>query len=95
MRTRVRPRAADAGDALTLRNLSSGTWLAIFILVSLAVISTIVGWWVWREMRDVQIGLHGWIALAIGVTVTSLLGFGLMALVWRSRDRGYDDRAGH
>jgi hypothetical protein len=78
-----------------LHRPSGGTWLAIFILSSLAVISAIIGWWVWTEMSDVAIGMHGWIALAIGVTVTSLLGFGLMALVWRSRDRGYDDRAGH
>ncbi|GBD41976.1 hypothetical protein HRbin39_01363 [bacterium HR39] len=40
-------------------------------------------------------GLHGWIALALGALVTLLLGGGLMALVFHSARRGYDDRAGH
>ena len=44
--------------------------------------------------RDVEIGLHGWIALGLGVAVTTLLGVGLMWLVYYSNRRGYDDEAG-
>jgi hypothetical protein len=80
---------------LSTKHLSGGTWLAIFIILSLVIITGVVGWWVWSQVRDVQIGMHGWIALILGITVTSLLGFGLMALVWRSDREGYDERAGH
>jgi hypothetical protein len=80
---------------VSTKGLSGGTWLALFIIVSLAAITGLVGWWVWTEVRDVQIGMHGWIALGLGVSVTSLLGIGLMALVWRSHHGGYDERAGH
>ena len=38
--------------------------------------------------------MHGKIALFAGVTVTLLLGMGLMWLVYFSHKRGYDDEAG-
>ena len=48
----------------------------------------------WREIGDVEIGLHGLIALGLGVGFTFALGaLGLMALMFFSERRGYDDRA--
>lgn len=45
----------------------------------------------WREIGDVGIDLNGWIALILGVLVTLGLGIGLMALVFISNRRGYDE----
>ncbi|MFX7816508.1 hypothetical protein ABTK28_21385, partial [Acinetobacter baumannii] len=36
---------------------------------------------------------QGWIALALGVAVSLVVGIGLMALVFYSSRRGYDDAA--
>ena len=39
-----------------------------------------------------SMSLHGWIALALGSVLSLALGIGLMALVFYSARRGYDDR---
>ena len=51
-------------------------------------------WYVWRELGDVEISLHGWLALGGGIAATLGLGIGLMWLVYFSHRRGYDDEAG-
>ncbi len=38
------------------------------------------------------ISMHGWIALGVGSTLSILVGGGLMALVFYSARKGYDDR---
>jgi hypothetical protein len=42
---------------------------------------------------DTDLGLHGTIALALGIGLTLLLGVGLMALVFYSARKGFDARA--
>ena len=41
-----------------------------------------------------DISIHGWIAMGLGVTLSLLLGVGLMALVFFSARHGYDDDVG-
>lgn len=36
--------------------------------------------------------IHGWIALSLGTLISLALGGGLMALVFHSARKGYDDR---
>lgn len=47
----------------------------------------------WLRLGSVDITIHGYIAMAIGVGLSLLLGVGLMALVFFSARRGYDDAA--
>jgi hypothetical protein len=65
----------------------------LLALVGLLAVTTGVAFWVWSEIGEVEIGRHGWIALGLGVAFTFLLGAGLMALMFLSSRRGYDDRA--
>lgn len=74
--------------------MNGGTWLSIAILGGLLVASGAVGIWVWREMADVAIGTHGYVALALGAGFSIALGVALMSLVWRSHKQDYDDDAG-
>ena len=67
----------------------------IFVLFALLISSAAVAWYVWTEIGDVEIGLHGQIALLAGASATFLLGVGLMWLVYYSHHKGYDDEAGH
>ena len=69
--------------------------IAMMVLVGLLLASAAAGYWVWQEVGDVEIGLHGWIALGLGALLTFLLGAGLMALMFFSSRRGYDERAHH
>ena len=48
----------------------------------------------WAAIGDAEISLAGWVAMVLGVLVTLALGIGLMALVFISSRRGYDDPDG-
>ena len=45
----------------------------------------------WAQAGDVEMSGSGWIALVLGVLVALALGVGLMALVFISSRRGYDE----
>jgi hypothetical protein len=45
----------------------------------------------WLRLANIDIGVHGWIALILGVSLTALLGIGLMFLVFYSNRKGYDE----
>lgn len=61
-----------------------GAAVAVAIIVAVAVMN-------WQLIGDTGIDLNGWIALILGVTATLAVGVGLMALVFISNRRGYDD----
>jgi hypothetical protein len=67
--------------------------LTIAVLLGLLGASAGVAIWAWQELGDVEMSLHGVIALTLGAVATFALGAGLMALVFFSNRRGYDDRA--
>jgi fatty acid desaturase len=62
-------------------------------LLGLLILAAVASFWAWQEVGEVAIGLHGWIALGLGVVLTFLVGAGLMALMFFSARRGYDERA--
>ncbi|HET6467862.1 MAG TPA: hypothetical protein VFG43_05740 [Geminicoccaceae bacterium] len=72
----------------------NGTTVIVAVLLAMLAGSSAVGFWIWRELGAVEIGLHGTIALVLGVTVTFALGVGLMSLVYYSHKHGFDDDAG-
>jgi hypothetical protein len=45
----------------------------------------------WTGIGDSEISGAGWLAMGLGVVVTLALGIGLMALVFVSNRRGYDE----
>lgn len=63
---------------------SLGTILVVALVMAVDVIA---------GMGESEMSVHGWIAMGIGVVVTLVLGGGLMALVFFSSRRGYDDAA--
>lgn len=70
-----------------------GTVVTIVVLLALLGATGAVGLWAWWEIGQVPISRHGLIALGLGVGLTFVLGAGLMALMFFSARRGYDDRA--
>jgi len=71
---------------------------AIRILLSLAtavVVAGVATWGLglcWTWIGGGALPLHGWIAMALGVTGTIALAWGLMALAFKSDREGWDDR---
>jgi hypothetical protein len=70
------------------------TALLVIVWAVLLVAAGAVAVHLWSELDDVSLGLHGWLALGLGVVLSLALGIGLMALVFMSARRGYDDAAG-
>jgi NADH:ubiquinone oxidoreductase subunit 5 (subunit L)/multisubunit Na+/H+ antiporter MnhA subunit len=65
----------------------------LIVLLGLLVLAALTGFWAWQEVGQVEIGWHGWVALGLGAALTFLVGAGLMALMFFSARRGYDERA--
>ena len=70
---------------------SALTWIAAGIgCVVVLVIGFLIAA-VWTGIGDSEISGAGWLAMGLGVVVTLALGIGLMALVFISNRRGYDE----
>lgn len=72
----------------------SATGLAVLgSLIAVAIVAA-VSVWNWNVIGDSGIDLNGWIALILGVLATLAVGVGLMALIFISNRRGYDEPPG-
>lgn len=63
----------------------------VAVMCLLLLLSCGVAWYVWSALDGVAMSIHGYIALGLGVILSLLVGGGLMALVFFSARRGYDD----
>lgn len=64
--------------------------LVVLLFVVLAV-AVFAGIYLWSSLGEVDISLHGVVALALGCLLSLALGGGLMFLVFYSNRRGHDD----
>lgn len=55
-------------------------------ILAVAMFGALTGW------DSSAMSIHGWIALALGTVLSLAVGGGLMALVFHSARKGYDDR---
>ena len=64
-------------------------------LFGLVMLGLVVGatWFVWQEMGQIDLGLHGWTALILGSFGMIILGGGLMWLSFYSSRSGHDNAA--
>jgi ABC-type multidrug transport system permease subunit len=67
------------------------TWFSVAVAIAaLAAVVVVVGGF-WTGLGDVGLSAGGWFAMGLGVVATLALGIGLMALVFISSRRGYDE----
>jgi len=66
-------------------------FIFLILLGSIALATIGLSAWRWVTLNDVSMGIHGWIAMGLGVLFTVGLGGGLMALTFYSSRNGYDD----
>jgi hypothetical protein len=73
---------------------STATWIAVAIGVGAVIAVAIVIAGFWSTIGASEISIAGWLAMGLGVVLTLALGIGLMALVFFSTRRGYDEGVG-
>jgi predicted phage tail protein len=68
----------------------------VLIVVSAVLVGALVaiGVYAWWSLRDTGMSAGGYLALTLGILGTAALAGGLMALLFYSQRRGYDDAAG-
>ncbi len=70
---------------------STLSWVAAAIAGTVVLV---IGFFIaaqWTGIGNSEISGAGWLAMGLGVVVTLALGIGLMALVFISSRRGYDE----
>jgi hypothetical protein len=75
-----------------MKRLSAGQLVILTVLVGILILTIVWATSVWNTGEAV-IDKHGWIALGLGTFFSLLIGCGLMALMFFSSRRGYDDAA--
>jgi hypothetical protein len=86
--------------ARALRYISSNELCSMksyFLVLPLLAILGITLWWAvsaWNAV-DVEMSIHGYIAMILGIVFSLVIGCGLMALMFYSSRHGYDDMDGH
>lgn len=77
-------------DQVSETRLSRGGWFAIIVLAAF------LGWAIWYAahawdaLAGVGISTVGWVMLGLGVVLTLVVGGGLMALLFYSSRKNYD-----
>jgi L-cystine uptake protein TcyP (sodium:dicarboxylate symporter family) len=75
--------------------VSRGGWTVVLALAAIVVLAVVGVALFWVRTAEVELGLHGYLALGLGIAATIGLWVLLMRLVYISHKRGYDDRAHH
>ena len=70
-------------------------WIVIAILLLLLAVAGTWAGYAWNELAEVQMTGHGWIAMALGILFSLIVGIGLMALMFYSSRKGYDEPPHH
>jgi dipeptide/tripeptide permease len=85
----MRPAGGRKTPTKALRN-----WVPMAIAaVAVSAVAVVIASF-WSGLGKSEISLAGWIAMGLGIILTLALGIGLMALVFISSRRGYDEIGG-
>ena len=72
---------------------SAFTLSALLFGVTVLGLVVAASWVVWRELGQIDLGFHGWVALILGSAAMVALGGGLMWLSFYSSRSGHDSAA--
>ncbi|GKQ53091.1 hypothetical protein [Bradyrhizobium sp. Ce-3] len=87
-------KAADelSSEPPTVHRNSIGTWIVLTVLSLLLVATGVVAYLGW-SLGDADVPTSGYVAMGFGVIFSLLVGIGLMALLFYSSRKGYDEPA--
>jgi hypothetical protein len=76
------------------RALSMKTALLLLPLLTLLILACSWAIYAWNSV-EVEMSVHGYVAMILGVVFSLAVGCGLMALMFYSSRHGYDERDRH
>jgi len=68
-----------------------GSWISLIVLLTLLVATGVVIYFGWILGNGTDVPTSGYAAMAFGVIISLAVGFGLMALLFYSSRKGYDE----
>jgi flagellar basal body-associated protein FliL len=68
-----------------------GSWIVLIVLLLLLVATGVVVYLGWTLGNGTDVPTSGYAAMAFGVIISLAVGFGLMALLFYSSRKGYDE----
>jgi hypothetical protein len=71
--------------------MKAGAIGLILVMGAFLLASGALAYRVWASMEGVEMSGHGFMALALGVVLSLVVGVGLMMLVFHSHRSGHDD----
>ena len=78
-------------DVSAAARMGAGSWTLLIVLISLFAATVMTVYFGWTSAKDTDVPTSGFVAMAIGVIFSLAVGFGLMALVFYSSRKGYDE----
>jgi hypothetical protein len=81
---------ASTETAMSAR-MGIGSWIILIVLLSLLAATGVVIYFGWTRGNGTDVPTSGYAAMAFGVIISLAIGFGLMALLFYSSRKGYDE----
>lgn len=81
---------ASDTEASNPRRNTLGTRVVIAVLPAFLLVACVIGYFGWTS-TDTDVPTSGYVAMALGVIFSVVVGVGLMALVFYSSRKGYDE----
>ena len=74
-----------------LARMGVGSWIILIVLLSLLIATGVIIYFGWKLGNGTDVPTSGYAAMAFGVIISLAVGFGLMALLFYSSRKGYDE----
>jgi hypothetical protein len=78
-------------EPVMLARLGVGSWIILIVLLSLLIATGVVIYRGWTLADGTDVPASGYAAMVFGVIISLAVGFGLMALIFYSSRKGYDE----
>jgi hypothetical protein len=73
--------------------LDVGSWTILIVLLLLLAGTFVIVYFGWKLANGTDVPASGYVAMVFGVLISLAVGFGLMALIFYSSRKGYDEPA--